>query len=83
MPRRDYISEVELINIIADNLRDVMKEKRYSQKELAFEAGISEGALSSYLNKQKLIGIRALINICEALDCNADDLLPFKGTMIE
>lgn len=75
----DGISEIEFMNIFADNLKSMIQDRRYTQKELAHDANISEGALSSYLAGKKMIGIRALMNICMVLDCDASEILPYGG----
>lgn len=76
---RKGMSELEFINIFGDNLRDLMKEAGISQRELARDAGLSEGTVSAYLNKKKMVGVRALINICIVLDCELTDILPYGG----
>lgn len=76
---REGISELEFIDIFGDNLRDLMREVGITQRELAREAGLSESVVSDYLNKRKMIGVRALINICIVLDCEITDILPYGG----
>lgn len=72
----ECISEVEFIDIFADNLRDVMKEVGINQKELAYEANLTEATVSRYLNKQRMPTLKSIINICYVLECNVDDLIP-------
>ena len=73
---QNCISEVEFIDIFADNLRDVMKEAGISQRRLAKDAHITEAALSRYLTKQRMPNMRTFMNLCYALDCEYSDLLP-------
>lgn len=73
---QNSISEVEFIEIFADNLRDVMKDVGISQRQLAKEAHITEAALSRYLNKQRMPNMRTFMNLCYVLDCEYSDLLP-------
>jgi len=70
------MSEVELIDIFADNLRYTMKDVRISQAELAKEAGLSESTISRYLSKERLPTVKALINLCVVLNCDVEDLIP-------
>lgn len=70
------MSEVELIDIFADNLRSKMKEFGISQTELADEALLSKSVISRYLAKERLPNLRALVNICYVLGCELDELIP-------
>ena len=76
MSRYEIISEVEFIDIFADNLREVMKEVGITQAELADEAGINRSTISRYLNKQRLPDLVSLLNICFILECDVSDLVP-------
>ena len=76
MSRYEMISEVEFIDIFADNLREVMKEVGITQAELADEAGINRSTISRYLNKQRLPDLVSLLNICFILECDVSDLVP-------
>lgn len=70
------MSEVEFIDIFADNLRDIMQEVGITQSELADESGLSRATINRYLAKQRLPTLKALINICDVLDCGLDELIP-------
>ena len=70
------MSEVELIDIFADNLRDIMQEVGITQSELADESGLSRATINIDIAKQTLPTLKALINICYVLDCNLDELIP-------
>ena len=76
MSRYETISEVEIIDIFADNLREVMKEVGRTQAELADEAVITRSTISRYLNKQRLPDLVSLLNICFILECDVSDLVP-------
>ena len=76
MSRYETISEVEFIDIFADNLREVMKEVGITQAELADEAGINRSTISRYLNKQRMPDLVSLLNICFILECDVSDLVP-------
>ena len=70
------MSEVELIDIFSDNLRDLMDERGFSQRALASESGINHASISRYLKKERMPTVRALINLSIALECDLDDLVP-------
>lgn len=76
------MSEVEWLEEFRMNLLRIMDEDRINQKELAEASGLSEGTISYYVNGTKMPGVRAIINLAYALDCNTDDLIDF-GEMIE
>ena len=72
----------EWLEEFSDNLMLLIKEKKYTQEEVAREAGLSDSALSSYINGIRKPGIKAVINISYVLDCSIDELVDF-GEMIE
>lgn len=76
MQMKDVISEVEFIDIFADNLRDIIKDARIGQRELAEGAHLTRETINRYLNKKTMPSLRALINICYVLNCNLYDILP-------
>lgn len=71
------MSEVEFIDIFADNLRDLMESQGISQRELSRESGVDNAAISRYLKKERMPTVKSLVNISLALDCDLDDLIPF------
>lgn len=70
------MSEVELIDIFADNLQSLMDERGYGQRELERESGINHASISRYLKKERMPTVRALINLAFALECDLDELVP-------
>ena len=70
------MSEVELIDIFSDNLRDLMDERGFSQRALEKESGINHASISRYLKTERMPTVRALINLSIALECDLDDLVP-------
>lgn len=71
------MSEYEWLQTFGDNLRDLLIDAGMSQQELSDETGLSRSAISRYINKQKMPGLKAVINIAYALDCSLDDLIDF------
>lgn len=76
------MSEYEWLAIFGDNLSSMLDDANMTQKELAIETGLSEAAISNYIHKRRLPGVKALINIAEALDSSLDDLM-FFGDRID
>ena len=70
------MSEVEFIDIFADNLRDLIIESGYSISEIAREIGINKSTLSKYLRKERLPSIDILVNLSIFLLCDIEDLIP-------
>lgn len=75
------MSEQEWLNCFGDNLKILLKDAGMSQNELAEESGLSKGTISQYINKQKMPGAKALVNISYALDCTLDDLMDFEESI--
>lgn len=71
------MSEREWLNVFSDNLIELMNEQGYSQRDLADAAGLSEGSVSSYVNKRKMPSLRAIINMAYVLDCDFNDFIDF------
>ena len=76
------MTELEWLDIFSGNLQDLMQERGYSQRQLADAVGLSDAAISSYIHKQKMPGIRAIVNIAYEFDCDVTDLIDF-GDRIE
>ena len=54
MNKYEHISEIEFIDIFADNLREIMEEVGITQAELADESGLNRATINRYLNKQRM-----------------------------
>lgn len=76
------MTEKEWLDIFAHNLVDMLQDARMTQRELADETGLSEGTISAYINGRKMPGIRAIVNIGYALDCDLNDLIDFGDRII-
>ena len=72
----EIISETEAIEIFSDNLRDIMEDARINLSELARESRLTQCTISKYLNKQRMPSMKAIMNLCYALNCSYQDLLP-------
>ena len=76
------MTEVEWLDIFGDNLKDLMEERGYNQSNLAEATGLSQNAISQYINKTRIPTIRAIINLAYELDCDISDFIDF-GDSIE
>ena len=74
-------SMVEWIDIFGDNLKEFIADRGMTQTEVADAANISCSVLSEYLNKRKVPGIRAIVNLAYALDCDVNELVDFGDTI--
>ena len=75
------MSELDWLDIFAGNLRDMLIDANMSQRELADASGLAESTISSYINKQKIPSLKAIINISYALDCDVIELIDFGETI--
>lgn len=71
------MTEVEWIDIFANNLRDILKDRKMSQKELANEIWVSEATISRYINKQRMPSIKHILEISYALNVDVNELIDF------
>lgn len=76
------MSEQEWLDIFGDNLISMLNDANMSQRELAEETDISQGTISKYTRGQQLPGIKAIINISYALDCDVSELIDFGDKII-
>ena len=63
--------------IFAENLIDILNEKGMSQRQLARDSGISTAMISEYINKIRMPGLAAAINMAYALDMDVGELVDF------
>lgn len=75
------MSEMEWMDIFGDNLVDLLKEVQMSQHELASLAGLTDAAVSNYINKRRMPTIKAIINMAEVLNVTIDDFIFFGDTI--
>lgn len=71
------MSEVEWMDIFGDNLAEIMRDGRWTQEDLAEDAGISQAAISNYLNKKRMPTVKAIVNLCYALGEDFNDFIDF------
>lgn len=72
-----YMSEIDWMQIFGENLQEIMDEKHISQRELARQTGLSNTAISNYVNAQKMPGLKAILNLSYVLRVDLHDLIDF------
>jgi DNA-binding Xre family transcriptional regulator len=60
---------------IAMRLKDLMANKGYDQKELAEKSGLSEAAISHYINQKRTLNYNTARLLAIALDCSVADFI--------
>lgn len=76
MSTEDLMSEMEFVDIFADNLRDLMYEHNIGQIELAKKINVDRSTINRYLNKTTMPSVKAVVNMCIVFDIRIDDLIP-------
>lgn len=71
------MSEQEWIDIFGDNLRDILKEYGYTQRDLADALGTTEATISRYVNKQRMPSLKMAINMSLELGIDLDEFVVF------
>lgn len=68
------MTETDWLDIFSNNLIELIRERGYTQSELAEVTGLSEATISSYINKRRIPKVPALLNLALVLDCELEDL---------
>lgn len=76
------MSEVEWMDIFADNLVNVLDEANMTQKELADAIGVTKSIISRYINKQRMPSLKNIINMSDVLNISIDELIYFGDVII-
>ena len=71
------MTQTEWKEIFANNLIDLLNERGMSQRQLAIDSGVSNAMISEYINRMRMPGIAAVINIAYALDVDISELVDF------
>lgn len=69
------MTELEFMEDFSDNLIYYLQRKGWSQRELAEQSDLSQAAINRYIKCERMPTIKAIINICYALDCDIEDLI--------
>ena len=71
---------MEILQIVADNIRIERLKKRISQEKLAERVGISTKYLNMIENKKANPTIVVVIKICQMLDITLETIYPIQIT---
>lgn len=71
------MSELEWMDIFGDNLRDILIEQGYTQKDLAESIGVTEATVSRYINKERMPTVTNLINMSMELGIDLEEFAIF------
>lgn len=69
------MNEREWLAYFSVNLMEMLEEAKMTQRELADASGLSEAAVSNYIRGRQMPGVRAIVNIADALGCSTDELI--------
>ena len=75
------MTETQWLDTFGDNLSSMLYDARITQRDLSDMTGLSESTISFYINKQKMPGLKAILKIAYALDCEVSDLVDFGSTI--
>lgn len=73
------MADMEILQIVADNIRIERLRKRISQEKLAELVGISTKYLNMIENKKANPTIVVVIKICQTLDITLETIFPMMG----
>lgn len=76
------MTEMDYLESFAYNLNYIMRDESVSQSELARRSKISKGTISQYLNAKQMPTMKAISNICYALDCEFEDIIPLTSSLV-
>ena len=76
------MTELEWLEIFSTNLRELLEEKGFTQRDLAIASRLSDSIISDYIHGQKIPGLRAIINIAYALQISIDELIDFGDVIV-
>ena len=65
--------------MFGDNIKRLMRENGYTQKQLAMRAGCTESAISRYVNNERTPSIRVLKHLAIALGVTVDEIIGDEG----
>ena len=74
------MADMEILQIVADNIRIERLKKRISQEKLAERVGISTKYLNMIENKKANPTIVVVIKICQMLDITLETIYPIQIT---
>jgi transcriptional regulator with XRE-family HTH domain len=77
------MTEYELMKEISGNIQYMMNDSRINQKQLSKYSGLTESAISRYVNGERMPTIPSLLRLAYAMCCEVTDLITWDGEYIE
>ena len=71
------MSRKEWLDIFSGNLKHMMEETGYTVTDLSFDSGISQSAISRYVNGERIPSPLNAIKIAKELGVSIDELIDF------
>lgn len=71
------MNEREWLAYFGVNLAELLEDAKMTQRDLADASGLSEAAVSNYIRGRQMPGVKAIVNIADALGCSTDNLVDF------
>lgn len=82
MQNNIFQSEKEWIEMFADNLRDVMRERGYNQEELSVYAGVPQSAINKYLHAKAMPSLHSLMMMCVEMGLGVEEMGNFDKFIV-
>lgn len=77
------MTEQNYLEAFAYNLDHIMQDEGINQSELAKRSNIGKSTISKYLNAKQMPTIKTISNICYALGCEFEDIIPLTSSLVE
>lgn len=77
------MTEQNYLEAFAYNLDYIMQDEGINQSELAKRSNIGKSTISKYLNAKQMPTMKTISNICYALGCKFEDIIPLTSSLVE
>lgn len=77
------MTEQNYLEAFAYNLDYIMQNEDITQSELAKRSNIGKSTISKYLNAKQMPTMKTISNICYALGCEIEDIIPLTSSLVE
>lgn len=77
------MTEQNYLEAFAYNLDYIMQDEGINQSELAKRSNIGKSTISKYLNAKQMPTMKTISNICYALGCEIEDIIPLTSSLVE
>ena len=77
------MTEQNYLEAFAYNLDYIMQDEGINQSELTKRSNIGKSTISKYLNAKQMPTMKTISNICYALGCEFEDIIPLTSSLVE